>query len=100
MANSVSTNTIYVDTAAEGVTLTLNPSLIMGIMIGPSASTGGIVILKKTDTNGQIFFRAKLLDDQSRYIDFSGFGGISVPSTIYIATLTTITSVQIYGVFE
>lgn len=97
MANSREENVIFVDATGDISGLT-NPSFIYGILISPSATTGGLVVIKKDSSTGQTIIRIKLLDDQSRYVPFNL--PIRVQGTINITTLTTITSLNLYGIFD
>lgn len=96
MANSLSKNVIYID--ATGDIAVANPSFITGILISPSSTAGGTIVISRDSSLGQKVIRIKLLDDQTRYIPFNT-PIIIGSAVINVTTLTTITQANLYGVF-
>lgn len=96
MANSRKKSTIFVDSTGD-ITVDAIVPLLKGMLITPSAANA-VVIIKETSSGGTTMVSAKVESaNESRYIDFSGFGGIELTTTFNITTLTNITAVLLYG---
>ena len=95
MANSQKKNVIYVDATGD-ITPGASRPLLMGILVTPSADNS-LVVIKESSSSGTIVVSIKIEPTESRYLDFTGFGGIELPTTFNITTLTNITAVVLYG---
>lgn len=85
MANSRKKNSIFVDTDGD-VTVDATQPKLMGILLSPTAAAGGSFVLKETGSSGTVVVKIKLLDDASKYVDFSGIqgGGINLTTTFNV----------------
>lgn len=97
MANARHKNSIYVDATGD-ITVDGVTPVIMGALVTPSAANS-VFVLKESGSSGITKISVKIEGVESRYIDFSGFGGIYVTPTFNITTLTNITAVVLYGTF-
>ena len=95
MANSKKRNSIYVDATGD-ITVDAVVPVLMGVLMTPSAANS-VFVLKETSSSGTIKVSMKIEGVESRYVDFSGFGGIELTTTFNISTLTNITAVILYG---
>lgn len=97
MANARHKNSIFVDTTGD-ITVDGVTPVIMGVLVTPSAANSQVVI-KETNSSGTTKIDVKIEGVESRYVDFSGLGGVYMTTTFNITTLTNITSVILYGTF-
>ena len=95
MANAQKKNVIYVDTTGTITVGVLFRATLFGILITPSAESSRVVI--KESVSGTVVLDVKVVPLESRYLDFTSFKGIELTGSFEIATLTNITSVQLYG---
>lgn len=94
MANGRKKNTIFIDATGNVSVDALKP-ILMGVLITPSAADSRVVI--NESASGTAVVDVKIVAVESRFLDFSGIGGVELTSTFEIATLTNITSVLLYG---
>ncbi len=95
MANARKKNVIFVD-ATGSITVDALKPILYGVLVTPSAADARFVL--KESASGTIVVDIKIDVVATRFLDLMNMG-IELSSTFEVATLTNITSVQLYGSF-
>ncbi len=89
-------NSIYV--VEEGtVTVPAVKPILLGMMITPQYSQCRLII--KESVGGTIVCDVRIEADETRHLDFSGFGGIHLSQTFEIADMTDVGVCILYGLW-
>jgi hypothetical protein len=97
MANARKKNTIWVDTDGD-ITVDATKPRLSGILLSPTGTSGGTLVIKETNSSGTVIFKAKLLDDASKYVDLTSEllpKGIELTTTINVDVTTM--EAMLYG---